>query len=802
MSHLPEIAAAFRHLRRAPGFACLAIATLAMGLGANVAIFSIFRSIVLRPLPFADPDRLVAISSVHAAKALAMPSLSASDFRDLKARARSFNALAAHRPNFTTYQPDDGDARQLVGAFVTEEFLAVHGVAPEFGRGFAAAEFSVTAPRVALLSQAAWRRHFGERREVLGTVLRLDDQLTTIIGVMPATFREPEFVDLWFPFPTESPENLARDSRYWTTTGRLAPDATLAAARAELATLADNLAREYPSTNRGWSFAADPLLEHRAGSMRRSLGLLVAAVGLVLLVACVNLANLLLARGVGRMPEFAVRLALGATTARLARGVVWESLLLAVAGGALGAGLVAVGLPWLAERIPAGLVPRSEGITVDGGALLFTFALTVGTGIVFGLFPAWQVLRADVGETLKSGGARAGTGRFAGRVQAGLIAGQVALTLIVLSGATVLIRSLLELQRADPGFDPQGVLTLRVAPPESRWQDFAGLARYYDRLVEAVRLVPGVESAAFDSSAPLSGITLRYPFWVHGRPRQEGNADEAVFHAVTPDLLRTLKLPLVRGRFILESDELKSAKVCVINRTLAERLFPGEDPIGKRIQTLPWLVREYREVVGVVGDARQENLSDPPPPQIFVPQAQSPWFFSTLLIRCERGASRLTEVQAALRRADPALALEITTLEDQIARTAVQPRLQAWLFGVFGVLALGLSAFGIYASIAFTVRQRTREIGVRLALGATPGKILMWIVGRAAAICALGVLAGVGGAIALGQLLRGLLHGVDPADPVILAGLTLFLPLVAILSSAPPAFAAARLNPSQALQDE
>ncbi|HYF25717.1 MAG TPA: FtsX-like permease family protein, partial [Baekduia sp.] len=600
----------------------------------------------------------------------------------------------------------------------------------------------------------------------------------------------------------ESPENLARDSRYWTTTGRLAAGVEPSTAQAELAALADNLAREYPATNRGWSFVVSPLLEHRTGELRRSLGMLVGAVGLVLLVACVNLANLLLARGVARMPEFAVRLSLGATPGRLARGVVWESLLLALAGGGLGAALVAAGLPWLAGRLPPGLVARSQSIAVDGGALAFALAASVATGLVFGLVPAWQVLRADVNETLKSGGARAGTGRFAGRAQAALIAGQVALTLVVLSGASLLVRSLLNLQRTDPGFDPRGVLTLRVAPPESRWQDFAALARYYDRLVEAVRRVPGVESAAFDSSAPLCGITLRYPFWVHGRPRLEGNADEAVFHAVTPDLLRTLRLPLVRGRFFAESDEMKSAKVCVINRALAERLFPGEDPVGKRLQTLPWMVREYREVVGVVGDARQENLADAPPPQIFVPQAQSPWFFSTLLVRAEGGTARLAEIQAALRRADPGLALEIRTLEDQIAQTAVQPRLRAVLFGTFAALALGLSAFGTYASMTFTVGQRTREIGVRMALGASPRAVLAWIVRRAAVTCAIGVAVGLAGAVALGQLLRGLLHGVDPADPLILAGLALFLPVVAVLASAAPAVRAARLNPTQALQQE
>jgi predicted permease len=797
-----EFTAAARSLRRAPGFSALAIAMLALGIGANVAIFSIFRSIVLNPLPYPDADQLVGFGATNAAKALTMPALSASDFRDLKERAQSFTALAGYRPNFVSFKPNGRDAVQLIGAFVTEEFFPLFGIAPLQGRAFHADEFSSAAARTAVLSRAAWRRHFGERTDVVGSTLLLDDQQVTIVGIMPEDFREPEFVDIWLPFPVESPENLARDSRFWSTVGRLRPGATPAAAQAEAGTIAEALAAEYPATNKGWGMTVRPLLEQRVGDLRSSLLLLVGAVGLVLLVACVNLANLMLARGVARLGELAVRLALGATPRTLARAVFLESLLLAGAGGAAGAGVAALVLHVLARTLPPGLVPRSSALAVDGHALAFALAVSVLTGLVFGLLPAWQVLRANVNELLKSGGARGGTSRFAGRAQAMLITGQVALTLMVLSGAGLLARSLLNLQRTHPGFDPTDVLTLRVAPPETRWQDFVGLAAYYDRLLDEVRRLPGVESAAFDSSAPLCGISLSYPFWVQGRPRAEGSADDAVFNAVSPDLLQVLKLPLLRGRFIARSDERQGPKVCVINQALANRIFPGEDPIGKRIQTVPFLVRDYREIVGVVGDVKQDNLSDPPPPQIYVPQAQSPWFFATLLIRIPGGAAHLPALQAALRRADPSLALNIQPLEDNIARTATQPRLRAALFGLFALLALGLSAFGIYASMAFTVGQRTREIGVRLALGASPGVILGWVLAHATKLCAVGVGLGLVGAILFSRLLRSLLHGVQPADPLVLATLALFLPLVALAASAIPAFTAARLNPTQALQQE
>lgn len=804
MKSLPaELAAAFRSLRRAPGFTALAVAMLALGIGANVAIFSIFKSIVLSPLPYPQPERLVGFTAINSAKALTMPALSASDFRDFRARTQSFAQLAAYRPDFVSYAPAGGsEPVQLVAAHVTEEFFATFGVAPSAGRVFRADEFSAAAPRTALLSRAAWRRLFGERADVIGTTVTLNDQPTTLVGVMPAEFREPEFVDVWLPFPAESPENLARDSRFWSTLGRLAPGASLGNAQAEAAAIAEALAREYPATNKGWSATVQPLLELRIGGLRRTLWLLVGAVGLVLLVACVNLANLMLARGVGRLQELAVRLALGASPATLARGVFLESVLLAVIGGAAGIALAAAALPALAAQLPAGLVPRSHAIAVDGGALAFALGASAFTGLVFGLLPAWQVARTDVNEILKSGGARGGTSSFAGRAQAGLIAGQVALTLIVLSGAALLMTSLLNLQRTAPGFDPRQVLAVRLSPPPTKWETMLELAAYYERAIDQVRRVPGVESVAVDSSAPLCGISLRYPFWVQGRPRADGNADDAVFNSVTSDFFRTLRQPVLEGRTFDDRDNETALKVCVINQTLAKRLFPGESALGKRIQTLPWLARDYREVVGIVGDVKQDNLSDPPPAQIYVPLRQSPWFFTTMLIRTHGPAASAASIQAALRRADPTASMTIRSLEDNIAATATVPRLRTALFGLFALIALGLSAFGIYASMAFTVNQRVREIGVRMALGASPARVLGEVLVSAGRLALAGVAVGLLGSLALAQLLRGLLYGVEPTDPLVLAGIALFIPLVALAASAHPALRAARLNPVRALQQD
>lgn len=796
-----EFSAAFRALRRAPGFAALAVAMLALGIGANVGIYSVFQAIVLNPLPYPEAARLVGLSSVNNTKALRQPALSVADFRDYRERSSAYDALAAFRPDFAAFAPQGADPIQLVAGLVTEEFFPVFRVAPLFGRHFRAEEFSAGSARTALISFSAWRRHFAQDPAAIGRTVMLNDESTTIIGVMPESFREPDFVEVWLPFSPEAPENLARDSRFWWTVGRLRSGASLASAQTEATTTAATLEGEYPSTNRGWTVAVQPLHEMRTGAVRSSLLMLVGAVGLVLLVACVNLANLMLARGVSRMPELAVRLSLGATSGALARSVLLESLLLALVGGLLGAGLVAIGLPILAHQLPPGLVPRAHEIGVDGAALAFAFGLSILTGVIFGSLPAWQVLRANVNELLKAGGARGQAGGFASRAQSGLIIGQVAVTLIVLTGAGLLMKSLLLLGRTDPGFDPRHVLTLRVAPGQSKWNDFGALSTYYERLVEELRRERGVESASLNSSAPLTGITLRYPFWVHGRPRSEGNSDEAVFNSIEPDYFRTLRVPLVQGRVFEARDDQKSPAVCIISATLAKRLFPNEDPLGKKIQMVPWLNRNYREIVGVVGDVKQDTQGDLPTPQIYVPLRQSPWFFATLLVRTN-GKVAAGTLQAAVRRADPGLTMSILTMEEAISRTAAQPRLRAVLFGAFGAIALGLSAFGIYASMSFSVSQRRREIGVRMALGASPGGVLWWVLARVGRLAAWGVGIGLVGASIFSLLLRGLLYGVAPADPLVLATLAVFLPLVALASTLLPAWRASRLNPTEALQQE
>jgi putative ABC transport system permease protein len=798
---LTEFRDAFRQLRRSPGFSLLAIALLAIGLGATIAVFSLTYAIVLRPLPFREPATLVGFRATNSAKAITQDGHSASDFRDFADRAQSFSGIMAYRPNFAAYTRPGEPSLRLVTSLVTENFFSVLSVNPALGRTFNPDEFNLGSARAVVLSHGAWRRLFGGQSGAVGQTMILDDQPHAIIGVMPESFREPDFVDAWVAFPREAPEYFARDSRFWTIIGRLRPGVTAATANAEMRNLAADLARQYPDTNRDWSSTVLPLHELRTHAMREVLGLLTGAVLLVLAIACLNLANLLLARGLSRLQELAVRLALGATPVQLARRVLIESTLLSLVGGLAGCGLAAIALRVLVTRLPAGLLPRSQEVALHPPALAFALGVSLFTGLIFGLLPALQILRSDVNTLLKSGGTRGSSNAFAGRIQSLLVAGQVALSFVVLAASLLLMKSLARLQNVNPGFDAAGVLTLRLAPPTNRYETNLELAQYYERLITEASAVPGVSAAAVNASAPLGGVTLQYPFWVEGRARNEIGADEAVYAPVSEDYFATLKLPLNRGRVFTPRDNETGAPVAIINETLARRIFPGENPLGRRVLLLPWLSNQYREIVGVVADTCQDNLSSPPPAQIYVPQRQMPWFFSTLLVRLSRpDAARA--VQVALRRADPTLPFSPTTLANNIEVSTTRPRLYATLFGLFAAAALGLSALGIYASMSFTTGRRTREIGIRMALGATPARVLHDVLAQAGRLAGSGIAVGLVLALALAQLMRGLLYGVRPGDPWIYIGLCVLLPAIALTAAIPTALRAARVPPTCALKEE
>lgn len=798
---LADLRSALSHLRRTPGFAVLAVGLLATGVGAVTLVYSVVNGIQLRPLPYAEPARLVGFQAVNLNKSIVQPAMSVADFRDLRERSRSFAALGAYRPDFATWRRPGEQPIQLTAALVTEQFFAALGVPPTLGRVFGAAEFSAGAPRGLILSHAAWRRRFAGDPAVVGSTITVNDQPCTILGVMPESVREPAFVEVWLPFPEEAPEYFARDSRYWVAIGRLAPGSSAAQVQAESTAIAADLAREYPDTNRNWTLQVRPLHELRVAGLRTGLFLLLAATALLLLVACSNLANLLLARGLRRLDEMALRQALGASAARLLRQVLLENAVLGLAGGALGVGGALAVVKLVVNRLPPFLVPRAHEVSVDGGVLLVAVAVSLVAGVLAGVLPAWQAARSEIGAVLKENGSRTGPGAGTRRVQRGLVVLQVALTFVVLTGAALLGRSLMRLQEVDPGFRSQNVYLLYAAPPPSQFETNLELARYFERLVEAVREVPGIEAAAVDASAPLAGITLRFPYSVVGEAGESGGGNEAVHNPVTEGFFPALGLRAVAGRLFTPSDDERGLPVVVVNEALARRLAPGGSALGKKLRLVPWLSAGEHEVVGVVRDVRQENLTDSPPPQYYVPQRQATWFFSTLLVRVRDGQGLpLAALRTALGRVDPGLPVDFRSLEDSIAGTALQARLTTRLFGVLGGLAFLLTLFGVYASLAFAVAQRTREFGLRLALGATPAGVVGQMTLEVLRLLAVGLALGGAGAAVLGGALRSQLHGVGTHEPLVLGAVGAALALASLAAAAWPAWRAALVPPATALR--
>lgn len=794
-----DFKAAVRQLRRAPGFATLAIVLLAIGLGSTVAIYSLFHSIVLQPLPYDEPARLVAFRSLNHVKAIDQEGVSPADFRDFIERSDSFEKLGAIRPNFIAYTPADGPPAQLITGLVTAQLFDVFGVQPKLGRTFRADEFSFSSPRTVILSEEAWQRYFGGRTDILDKTIILDDQPHAVVGVMPPSFREPTFVEAWIPFPDESPEYFARDSRFWNGFGRLKDGTNIATANTEITSISQDLAREYPAANRNWTGAVSSLQEERTSGIKTSLLLLLGAVSLVLLIVCFNLANLLLSRCISRVGELGIRLALGATPTRLARTVVSEGLVLALLGGILGSALAAVALPIIASRIPPVLLPRAHEVSLSPAALGVGFAAALISALLCSALPAWHLARANVNQWLKDGAARGATNTGVARWQSPLVSGQVALTVTVLAAAMLLMQSLVRLNQVPAGFNAENVLALRLSPPITRYETNDELFRYYDDMLKVVQDVPGVASAAINASAPLNGITLAYPSWRQGTNTDADNALEAVYAPVSDDFFKTLQIQVHTGRTFTKYDRADGAPVAVVNETYARRMFPDGHAIGQSVMILPWMGPVYREIIGIVADTKQTLLSEPPPPQIYVPDEQMPWFFTTLLVRLDRPTAA-NAVAAALRAHDNTLPVSPTSLQDNIDQSSTQSRLYAYLFSAFAVLALGLSAFGLHASLRFSLEQRVKEIAIRIALGASPAAIRQLMLGRAARLTGIGLLIGIALAIPSSFLLRGSLYGIAPSDPITYVLLITLISAVTTLTALPLAYRATRIPPATVLQ--
>ncbi len=797
-----------RMLARQPGFTLIAALTLALGIGANTAIFSVVNAVLVRPLPFKEPERLVTILETKLPQFPEFPA-SPGNFLDWKQQITVFARLVTY--TFASFNLEGtGDPEQLLGMRVTDGFLAMLGAQPLSGRDFLPEEDSAGRNNVVILSHGLWQRRFGGETKVLNQTVRLSGQNYTVIGVMPATFRFGETdVDLWTPmaFTAEAAQN--RGGHFLTAIGQLKPGVTVEQARTEMLTMAGRLAAQYPETNLGWSVKLLPLQETVVRDIKPALLVLLGAVTFVLLIACANVANLLLARAAGRQKEIAVRSALGAGRARIIRQLLTESLLLASVGGAAGLLLAKWGTGLLLKLAPQNL-PRLAEVSLDGRALAFTAALTLLTGVIFGLIPALQASHPNLNEMMKDAGRGSTEGGRRQLVRSALVVLEVASALVLLVGAGLLAKSFWRLQKVDPGFNPDHALTLSVTLPRTKYPEGTQLAAFFQQLLEKVSALPGVQAAGVSNAMPL-GIPFVVAFNIQGRPPLPLSAGQVTnFYGVSAAYFKAMGIPLRRGRLFTERDTKDSPQVAVINETMAKKMFPDEDPIGKRLafdtgKSDP----DWYEIVGIVGDVTQSGLDQATPMQTYEPYRQLvkyPFALASMTL-VVRTAGNPTEQTPAIRNAVLHLDKEqpitnIRTLDQFLSTSIAQQRFSMLLLSVFAAVALVLAVVGIYGVLSYAVTQRTHEIGIRMALGAGQRDVLKLVVRHGMLLTLLGVTAGLAAAFALTRLMTTLLFGVSPTDPLTFAVIALLLTFAALLACWLPARRATKVDPLIALRHD
>ncbi|HMA03399.1 MAG TPA: ABC transporter permease [Gemmatimonadaceae bacterium] len=795
---------ALRMLLSRPGFTVLAVVCLALGIGASAAIFSVVNGVLLKPLPFADAEHLIAFGTSR--DGVKVNSLSAPDFVDLRAGATKAD-LAVYADQ--AFSLREGDAAvQLNGAMISSNLFRVLEVAPLLGRVPSLEEELPKRGREVVISYGAWQRVFNGDPKVIGRQVRLDATDYSVIGVMPKGFGFPiraVDIDAWVPLTLagDSTFTESRGQHYLSGVARLKPGATIAQAKSELRMIAARLESLYPGSNKGRTVAVKDLQESIVIGARTSLLVLAGAVCCLLLIACANVANLMLARSTLRSKEVAVRTAIGASRSVILRQVLTESVLLAVVGGIAGLLLAVWGTDLLLALAPRAL-PRVHDITLDWRVLTFTAFVTIGTGLLFGLMPAIQLSSGDLNGTLKEGGRSVTGAGGANRTRSALVIVEVALSLILLAGAGLLSATLMRLQRVDPGFDASNVLTATTAPAESKYKTDAQVTAFYDLALEKIRNIPGVLSAAAVSILPLSGNNMMIGFSLEGEPRGEGiaAAHGEMLDVVTPDFFATMKIPLKSGRLFMTHED-STPLVMIVNEAFAKKYWPGQNPIGKRA-SVGYNSDSLRVVVGVVGDVRRSALDQEPAPAMYLPHHQAAYPGLTLVVRTRDNAvnvpAALTRELAAL---DPDQTLGTIRPMRSVLESSLAPqRFSASLLGIFAMIALALSAVGIFGVMTAMVTQRTRELAVRLALGAHPRRVLNLVLSHGATLAGTGICIGLFGAFALSRVVAGLLYNVAATDPLTLFSVSLLLAAVALLACYIPARRATRLDPIITLREE
>ena len=806
---LQDLRFAARILQKQPGFTLVAIVTLAVGIGANTAIFSLVNSILLRPLPYRDPDRLVRM--IQSSPKLQLPTwgVSQADFAAYRDQNRSFESVALFNSTGTNLT-GAGEPERLAVTNVTSDFFTVLGMNPMLGRAFDRGEDTAGKNGVCVISYGLWQRRFGADPNIVGRTLSLNNTPTQVVGVMPADFKFPRVeTDLWIPLAFDAKRTMPY---FYQVIGRLKSDVQLAQAQADTTQVLQNYGRQNPNTSEfvgipegnGPRTIVTPLKEALVGKTQKPLLVLLSAVALVLLIACANVANLLLARATARTREMAVRVSLGATRWRIARQLLTESILLSVIGAITGIALAAYGIRFI-DRLPLAGIPRIEEVSLSWRVLSFTAALTVFTGLLFGFMPALRAYAMGMAAGLREG-ARGSVGQR--RLNAALVAVQFALSLILLIGAGLLLKSFQRLAAVDLGFNPEQTLTMVATLPAAKYPNQEQALNFYNRALEELRNAPGIKSAGLTTNLPFGEGGNVDGFIIEGQePPSGGNVSESAqtqteIQSVSPGTFQALGIPLLQGRDVQASDTSNTTRVVIIDEPLARRFWPNGDALGRRIETTG--DRVWMTIVGVVGGIRHVSLAEEKSPHIYMPLAQAPAPRASFVVRTDGpSAAALATFRAAIRRVDPDMPLfRVRPWTELIGDTLSTQRLTNILLTAFAVLALLLAAVGIYSTMSLYVSSRTKEFGIRLALGAQPGRLRLAVLAQAMLLTAAGVVVGIVGALALTRSISSLLFGVSARDPLVFTFIPLLLVIVSLLACYLPARRATKVDPLIALRYE
>ena len=796
---------------KSPGFTLVAVFVLALGIGANTAIFSVVNAVILRPLPFSEPDRIVTAhgrgEDANRAIVVSYP-----DFIDWRDSTQAFEALAVYNTSGALLMNDTDEPEQMSGVVVSADFPQVLGIKLALGRFFTRDEERPESAPVIILGYDLWRRRFNSDPNIVGKQIRVSNKATTVLGVTPQGFKFPvdeARTDFVQPVAPSIGDNVTRrGSHSLHVVGRLKPGVTLEQASAEMGAIAERIEQEHPDDTNALGSVIVPLHEDLVGNLRRSLLVLLAAVGFVLLIACANVANLLLARAAARQREIAIRIALGASRLRILRQLLTESLLLSLTGGGLGLLVAMWGVDLLVAVSPLD-IPRLKEVGLDARVLAFTVVVAVLTGLVFGLVPALQALKVDFNESLKEGGRGSTEGGARARLRALLVVAEMALSLVLLIGAGLMIKSFLLLRAVNPGFDPHNVVTGRLSLTRAKYPQPEQQTLYFHEVQERVAALPEVESVAFVNPLPLSGNSSSVTFTIVGAPFvQPGHEPESNYRRVTPDYFRVMRIPLSKGRVFTEHDTENAPKVVIINESFVRKFFPGEEPVGHVLIIGADAQNPNpppREIVGVVGDVHHGGLDEEAGPEYYIPFDQSPQRYMSMVVRSKtEGAVGLAaNVRNVIKEIDrEQFVPELKLMEELLSDSIATRRFNMLLLGLFAGVALLLAAIGIYGVMAYSVAQRTHEIGIRMALGAQTSDVLRMILSQGMTMALVGVGLGLVAAIAATRIMRSLLYGISPTDTMTFAGVSLLLVGVALAACLIPARRAMRVDPMVALRYE